>query len=222
MPCYCCCCCCYCWRTAGSNQLSLAELTKRNYWDATTFSLWCVTSCSLERSRGSTEVTIDVNLSNSFPTTSLFLPACCPFPAVFYLLGVTIDAKITAVSYICQQDKPHFHLLWLDCGIYRVHLHHWGQRVLFSQANNTGVAKCHLNTGKQVSWLTLNWHKQNWREVIFSQDHLSQKKKKIISICSKLNLALWLCCGSSLSFHKHTWKAKGRESKRKPSIRHRT
>lgn len=131
----CCCCCCWCRRTTGSNQLCLAEHTQRNQCDMMTCSLWCVTSFGLERSHvsllRSPLVSLCIASLQQCPPHFPGLLLCyCPFPVVCYLLDEPVDANRSAVSDNCQQDSPHFHLLGLNCGIYLVLPHHWGQKVL--------------------------------------------------------------------------------------------
>lgn len=74
------CCCCWCRRTAGSNQLWLAEHTQRNQCDMMTVSLWCVTSFRLERSHVSP---LRSPLVFTFSPLPLLL-GCCPLPTVCY------------------------------------------------------------------------------------------------------------------------------------------
>lgn len=75
-----CCCCCCCWwrRTAGSNQLCLAECRQRNHCDTMTFSLSDVSlPLLLERSHVSSArlhlVFTPANLSSYFSSSSFML-----------------------------------------------------------------------------------------------------------------------------------------------------
>lgn len=127
-----CCCCCCCWwrRTAGSNQLCLAECGQRKHCDIMTFSLSLMCHF-LFCWKG--------HLSPQWGYIWCLLQWICPYifllPLLCYLLSCSSGLLSVPspkmlmellLSDSCQQDIPRIHLMCLDCGICGVQHPHRG------------------------------------------------------------------------------------------------